>query len=60
MPLFSYGPMAMNWSKYLQDIGLTYFIIPVITIGFGWLLETKLKKPDEHIHLKNTENIEIS
>ena len=60
LPLFSYGPMAMSLSNYFQDIGITYFIIPIITIGFGWLLEVKLKKADDHIHLKDAENEEIS
>ncbi len=61
LPLFSYGPMRMTLSDYLQDIGLTYFIIPIITIGFGWLLEAKSKKTiDEHVHLKDSDNREIS
>lgn len=60
LPLFSYGPMAMTWSDYFQDIGFTYFIIPIVTIGFGWLLETKLNKVDDHIHLKDAGNEEVS
>jgi hypothetical protein len=60
LPLFSYGPMAMTWNNYFQDIGFTYFIIPIVTIGSGWLLETKLKQVDDHIHLKDAENEEVS
>ncbi len=37
--LFMDGPMKMPLADYLKDIGLTYLIIPMITIGFGYLLE---------------------
>jgi hypothetical protein len=60
LPLFSYGSMAMPWSNYFQDIGFTYLIIPIVTYGFGWILENKLKKMDDHIHLKDAENEEVS
>lgn len=33
--------MQMSLSEYFQDIGLTYLIIPVITIGMGYLMEFK-------------------
>lgn len=39
--MFSKGPMKMSFSYYLADIGLTYLIIPTITIGAGYLLEKK-------------------
>lgn len=42
-PMFSWGPMNMSASGYLSDIGLTYLIIPIITIGFGYILEEKNK-----------------
>jgi hypothetical protein len=42
LPLFLRGPMAMPLSEYVKDIGLTYLIIPVITVGFGYLLENKI------------------
>ncbi|MGF7119468.1 hypothetical protein [Methanobacterium oryzae] len=29
------SPMQMNFADYMMDIGLTYVIIPVITIGMG-------------------------
>jgi len=29
------GPMTMTLADYVKDIGLTYVIIPTITIGFG-------------------------
>jgi hypothetical protein len=37
--LFMEGPMKMPLVDYLKDIGLTYLIIPTITVGFGYLLE---------------------
>ena len=35
LPLFSYGPMRMSLVDYIADIGLTYLIIPAITLGFA-------------------------
>ncbi len=37
--LFMEGPMKMMFANYLNDIGLTYLIILIITVGFGYLLE---------------------
>jgi len=37
--LFMQGPMKMSFSDYMKDIGLTYLIIPIVTVGFGYLLE---------------------
>lgn len=31
------SPMHMDFIPYMMDIGLTYMIIPIITIGFGYL-----------------------
>jgi hypothetical protein len=31
------SPMRMSLVDYLKDIGLTYLIIPAITIGFGFV-----------------------
>ena len=39
--LFMEGPMKMSFSDYMMDIGLTYLIIPVVTTGFGYLLQRK-------------------
>ncbi len=36
--LFMEGPMKMSFGDYMMDIGLVYLTIPVITMGFGWLL----------------------
>lgn len=33
--------MQMSIGDYMMDIGLTYVIIPVITIGFGMILEKR-------------------
>ena len=35
------SPMQMSIGDYMMDIGLTYVIIPVITIGFGMILEKR-------------------
>jgi hypothetical protein len=36
---FMQGPMKMPFMDYLADIGVTYLIIPAITIGFGYFIE---------------------
>lgn len=38
------SPMHMSFADYMVDIGLTYVMIPVITIGMGYLLSSKLEK----------------
>lgn len=35
------SPMHLSFVDYLMDIGITYLMIPVITIGFGCLLNKK-------------------
>ena len=35
LPLFLGGPMRMSIVNYVADIGLTYLIIPAITIGLA-------------------------
>jgi uncharacterized membrane protein YpjA len=35
LPLFSHGPMKMTLADYMADIGLTYLILPIITVGVG-------------------------
>ena len=39
--MFSSGPMKMAFIDYAKDIGITYLVIPTITIGFGYLLERR-------------------
>jgi len=39
--LFMEGPMKMSFADYMMDIGLTYLMIPTISIGFGCLLEKR-------------------
>ena len=41
LAMFMQGPMKMPFADYIMDIGLTYLIIPTITIGFGYLRKTK-------------------
>ncbi|MBM3166646.1 MAG: hypothetical protein FJZ83_04820 [Chloroflexi bacterium] len=35
--MFMWGPMKMAFVDYMKDIGLTYLMIPMITIGFGFV-----------------------
>ena len=45
--LFMFIPESewhMSFSEYMMDIGLTYLIILIIPIGFGYLLEKREKK----------------
>jgi len=35
------SPMRMDIADYMKDIGLTYLMIPTITIGFGYLCEKR-------------------
>ncbi len=39
--MFMWGPMKMSFINYMMDIGFTYLIFPIVTIGFGYLLEKK-------------------
>lgn len=34
--MFMWGPMKMTLLAYMKDIGLTYLMFPVITLGLGW------------------------
>jgi len=35
------SPMQMSLGDYMMDIGLTYVMIPVITIGMGYMAKNK-------------------
>lgn len=37
------SPMQMGFLDYMMDIGLTYVMIPVITIGMGYMAQNKTK-----------------
>ena len=39
--MFTWGPMKTPFLDYVSDIGVTYLIIPIVTIGIGWLLKMK-------------------
>jgi hypothetical protein len=39
--MFMEGPMKMSIGDYMMDIGFTYLMIPIITVGCGYLLECK-------------------
>lgn len=40
-PMFAWGPMAMGVADYIKDIGLTYLVYPIVTVGTGYLLEKR-------------------
>lgn len=40
--MFSRGPMTMKLIDYIKDIGITYLIILIIPLGFGYLLANRL------------------
>lgn len=46
--MFSHGPMLMPVGAYLKDIGLAYLILPVISTGAGWMLQTPASAPAVH------------
>jgi len=35
------SPMQMNLTSYMEDIGVTYIMIPMITIGMGYMAFNK-------------------
>jgi len=39
--MFMWGPMKMTFADYMMDIGLTYLIMPIITVGAGYIVENK-------------------
>jgi hypothetical protein len=39
------SPMQMSFADYMMDIGLTYVMIPVITVGMGYMAQNKVKTP---------------
>jgi len=44
------GPMQMTLGQYIADIGLTYLIIPVVTIGIGLGCEQVSKSMSQISH----------
>ncbi len=46
------GPMQMTLGTYLADIGLTYLIIPAVTIGIGLGCEDVAKGFDRASHAR--------
>jgi fumarate reductase subunit C len=39
--MFMWGPMKMTFVNYMYDIGFTYLIYPIVTVGFGYMLQRK-------------------
>ena len=33
------SPMQMSFTNYMMDIGLTYLIIPIVTVGMGYMVD---------------------
>lgn len=42
--MFMWGPMEMTFIDYMKDIGLTYLLIPAITIGMGYAEDKRFNK----------------
>lgn len=42
--MFIWGPIKMTVPAYIKEIGITYLIYPIITLGFTYL--PKIKKED--------------
>ena len=38
------SPMHMGLSDYMLDVGFTYLIIPLVTLGMGYAADKELKK----------------
>ena len=38
------SPMHMGLSDYMMDVGFTYMIIPLVTLGMGYTADKELKK----------------
>ena len=59
MMLFG-GPMLMTFGEYLSDIGITYLIIPVVTMGIGMAQSRGYEnKWYDHPKLKEYTNMQI-
>jgi hypothetical protein len=41
LSMFMWGPMKMTFGEYISDIGVTYLLMPVITIAFGYFLSKR-------------------
>jgi hypothetical protein len=39
LPMFLSGPMQMSTGEYMRDIGLAYLSMPVVSVGFGYVLQ---------------------
>jgi hypothetical protein len=35
------SPMQITFVNYMMDIGLTYLMMPIIAVGFGYLIELR-------------------
>jgi hypothetical protein len=39
--MFMWGPMKMSFMQYMNDIGFTYLIYPIVSIGFGVIISNR-------------------
>ena len=39
--MFIWGPIKMSVPAYIKEIGISYLVYPIITIGYGYLLGHK-------------------
>ena len=39
--MLSGGPMQMTLAEYVADIGVTYLLIPVVTVGLGMVIRAE-------------------
>jgi len=37
------SPMQMSFVNYMEDIGITYLMIPVITIGLAYMADNRIR-----------------
>ncbi len=42
--MFMWGPMKTTCAEYTMDIGLTYLIIPTVTIGFAFVKKRRQRR----------------
>jgi hypothetical protein len=47
LPLFAAGPMQMAPADYLQDIGLAYLAMPVVSVGYGYGMSRAARAGDQ-------------
>jgi hypothetical protein len=44
LSMFMWGPMQMSFVDYMKDIGITYLLIPAVTVGMGYMEDKRFRK----------------